>query len=231
MSKIKLLVGLAASMMTLVVVVAPATAEFSANQVSGPIVKFPEKTVFTTTQTGPPIECKSKNEAGEVIAEGGWLIQVKAYTQQGKYFYQEPATKGPHEALKITKWGHCVGPALFEGTVKCFLQVEIGGQNQSESSAGNATGSAYPPGCEVTFGSGANVCIVKVDANANKEQQGVTLSNGVNGVKIESNVATVSSSVQEKEKLCKTLGLTSGQRVGHFKTEGQFLETSGQKLA
>lgn len=232
MFKMKMLVGLAVLMAIMIVTAAPASAEFKSAglNANGPIKTFPAVSSFQSTQGGPTIECKSTNGAGEKVAAGEWQIQVKTQKQQGKFFVQEPMLEGPHELLKITKWGVCTGPTGFPATVQCTLQVEIGGQNGNPASAVNGTGSVYQPGCTVKVGNTeTNKCEVQVSPGANKELQGVTIENGAaNTVEITSNVATISSVVQGP--LCTTLGLSSGQRVGHFKTNNQALVTEGQKL-
>jgi hypothetical protein len=235
MFKVKLLAGLVALAMTLVVFAAPAMAEFESNGASnsGPIKTFPEKSTFQTLNAGPIIECKAKNAEGKVVASGEWQIQVKTYSQQGKFFYQEPAKKGPHEQLKIDKWGVCMGPTGLPITIQCALQVEIGGQNGNASSASNGTRSVVPPGCFLTIGTTANNCTITVPQGGNRETQGVTIKNLLaNEVEIKSNVENrISSTFQESKELCKTLGLNkNGQASGSFKTEGAALITEGQKL-
>jgi hypothetical protein len=235
MFKIKLLVGLAGLMTTLFVVAAPAMAEFESNGAtnSGPIKTFPEKSTFQTLNEGPTVECKAKNTEGKVIASGEWQIQMKTYNQQGKYFYQGPTKKGPHEQLKIDKWGVCTGPTGIATTIQCALQIEIGGQNGNATSAVNGTGSVVPPGCSVTIGTPTNNCTINVPQGGNRELQGVTIKNlAPNEVEIKSNLEhRISSTFQESKELCKTLGLNkNGQASGSFKTEGGALITEGQKL-
>jgi hypothetical protein len=235
MFKIKLLVGLAGLMTTLLVVAAPAMAEFESNGAgnSGPIKTFPEKSTFQSLKEGPTVECKAKNAEGVKIASGEWQIQVKTYTQQGKFFYQAPAHKGPHEQLKIDKWGVCTGPTGIATTVQCALQVEIGGQNGNAASAVNGTGSVVPPGCFVIIGTPANNCTITVPQGGNRELQGVTIKNlPANEVEIKSNIENrISSTFQESKELCKTLGLNkNGQATGSFKTGNEALITEGQKL-
>ncbi len=224
MFKIKLLVGLASVMATFVALAVPAMAEFeSANAKSQGVIKtFPAETTFESVEGGVGVKCKSTNAEEKVVAEGGWQIQVKGTTTQGKLFYQEPTTKGPHEQLKI-KWGICTGPTGVAATVECNLQVESNGTNSS------ATGSPYFPGCNVKVGTGTNTCTIIVQPDGNKELQGTTVTNGVNGVKIEANTPHVSSVTQETLSLCKTLGIKGGQRTGKYFTKG-VLETEGQKL-
>jgi hypothetical protein len=242
MFKIRLLVGLSALVTTLVVLAAPAMAEFESKngQTRGPIKTFPAETIFKGATGGPSITCK--NASGE--PKGEWWIQVKAFKQQGKYFFQELATKGPHEQLKIEKWGHCVGPALLEVKVKCNLQVESNGTNSV------GTGSVYPvigqtevTGCVAFVGTEGSHCIVNVSQDGNKELQKVGLVNiGTEEVGIKGEVTGIRSTLQEttteivkegiKEKVgkCKELAISSTpQGTGTF-TTSENLVTLGQKL-
>src|ERR1700704_2891395 len=225
MFKIKLLVGLASLMTTLVVLAAPAMAEFESNtgQWQGASKTFPETTTFESVEGGPAVECKSKNAAKEVVAKGGWQIQVKTATAQGKFSVQAATLKGPHEQLKIEKWGVCTGPTGVAATVECNLQVESNGTNSS------GTGSVYPPGCVVKIGTTENNCVITVQPDGNKELQGVTLVNGVSGVTIASKTTGVTSTIQESKTLCKTLGVKGGQKAGKYALK-EALETEGQKL-
>jgi hypothetical protein len=206
MFKTKLLVGLVALMTALVVVTAPAYAEFEAttNTTSGAIKTFPEKTVFKTVTEGPSIECKSAS--GEPA--GVWAIQVK---QKRANETQEQTKKGPHLLLQIKKWGTCTGPTGIAAKVTCSLQIEQG------SRFGN-TGSVYPPGCEVFIGTEATHCIVKVANAGNKELSSVTLTKlGVSEVEIGSNVAGTTSTITETNNECTILTVKAGS-TGEFKT-------------
>lgn len=235
MFKIKLMVGLAALLTALVVTAAPAMAEFESTngQTQGKIKTFPEVTTFESVAGGAKIECKSAS--GE--PSGMWQIQVKTQTLQGKYFYQAASKKGPHEGLKIEKWGHCVGPTSLEAKVKCSLQVEIGSQNGNPLSSGNGTGSVAPTstqtgatGCEVFLGTAENSCTVKVDPNGNRELNKVGLINGGQSeVEIGSEVKGITSTIQESKELCKTLLIKGGQGTGAFITKNNLI-TLGQKL-
>jgi hypothetical protein len=221
MLKMKLLVGLVGLLTALFVMAAPATAEFVSNGPQGgqgKIKSFPSTTTFVANKESPPITCKSAS--GEPAGE--WHIQQKTQLIQGKYLYQPQTKKGPHESLKITKWGTCA--ALGIGAqVTCNLQVEQGTQNGS-------TGSVYPPGCTVKVGTGENTCTVNVQPDGNKELREVKLKNGgQNEVEINSEVKGVTSTIQESKELCKTLGVKGGQGTGEFKTEGALI-TQGQKL-
>jgi hypothetical protein len=214
MFKIKLLVGLAAMVTTLVAITAPASAEFVINgQGSQARIKtFPEKTVFKPAPEGAAIECKSTNAEGKVVAEGELHVQVKQWTQQGQNKYQEPTKKGPHLQLKINKWGICTGPTGIEAKVKCNLQVE---QRQPLTSS---TGSVYPPGCEVVVGTEANNCTAKISAQGNQELSLVNLANvGTNEIEISSAVSGIQSGTSETLSLCKTLGI-KGSANGEYKT-------------
>jgi hypothetical protein len=198
-------------------------AEFSSNQSQGPIKTYPELTTFESAAGAPKIECKSKNAAGEVVAKGGWIIQVKAFTQQGKYFYQAPTPKGPHEQFKFASWGVCVGPTGIGANVECSIQVEQGTQAGS-------TGSVQAPGCVVKIGTGENTCTVNVAQDGNKELSEVKLANeGVNGVAINSSVSGLTSTSQESKTLCKTIGIKTSQGGGKFVTKNALI-TEGQKL-
>lgn len=219
MLKMKLLLGLAPLLAALVVIAAPAGAEFQSNGQSsqGKIKSFPEKATFVTTQTGPAVECKSAT--GEPAGE--WDIQVKQEDSQGN---QQQTKKGPHELIKLKKWGHCTGPTGIAATVECSIQVETAGQ------FGN-TGSVGPAGCFVLLGpQGGAHCIIKVANAGNKELSEVKLKNGVqNEVEIESNVSGITSTIEETSSECKILTVEAGI-TGHFKTEGKPLITEGQKL-
>jgi hypothetical protein len=225
MFKIKLLMGLASLATALFVLAAPAMAEFESNtgKSQGVIKTFPESTVFESVAGGPAVECKSKNSEGKVVAAGGWQIQVKGTNQQGKFFYQAAALKGPHEQLKIEKWGVCTGPTGLPVEVSCNLQIESNGTNPS------GTGSVYPPGCVVKIGTGENTCTINVQPDGNKEMQGAKLVNGVSGVEIGGGATTVSSTTQESKTLCKTLAVKGGQKTGKYSLKNN-LETEGQKL-
>ncbi len=228
MLKIKLLVGLAgtmAVMAAMAVAAVPAMAEFetTTNQSQGKIGTFPKTTTFESVEGGPAVACKSTNAEGQVVAAGGWTIQVKTLTQQGKFFYQALALRGPHEQLKIIKWGVCTGPTGVAAAVECNLQVESNGTSPG------ATGSVYPPGCVVKLGTPENFCAITVQPDGNKELQGTKLKNGTFGVEIETNTKGVTSTVQENKILCKTLGIKGGQGTGKYFTTGA-IETEGQKL-
>ncbi len=218
MFKIKLLAGLAALVTTLVVAAAPAMAEFESTngQTQGNIKTFPETTTFESVEGGVAITCK--NEKGE--PKGEWQIQTKATTQQGKFFYQAAAKKGPVEQLKIEKWGTCATLGVA-GTVKCNLQVFT-------SSNGN-TGGVYAPGCEVKFGTGANTCTVLVQPGGNKELSSVMLTSISGGIEISPSVKGVTSTTQETGGECKVLTVKGGQGTGDFKTKNP-LVTEGQRL-
>jgi len=222
MFRIKASLGALGVLMVLAITAAPAMAEFSSTigKSQGQIKSFPATTVFRATTAGQPITCKSAS--GE--PKGGWQIQVKTFTQQGKFFYQAPTLTGPHEQLKIEKWGTCQTVTLLPVTVKCNLQIE-------QSSAGGS-GSVYPPGCEAKFGTAENFCAIVIQPDGNKELQKVTLSKtGVSEVEIKSNVENISSIDQENKALCKETGVTGGQKTGTFKTEGGALITEGQTFA
>ncbi len=243
MFKIKLLVGLSALVTALVIFAAPAVAEFQSNtgQVRGPIKTFPEETVFKAATGGPSIACKGTS--GE--PKGEWWIQVKAFTQQGKYFFQAPTTKGPHEQLKIEKWGTCTGPTGLGVTVKCNLQVESNGTSPV------GTGSVYPvitqtevTGCVAFVGVEKSHCIINVGQDGNKELQKVGLENIMtNEVGIKGEITTgIRSTLQETETevekegkkvkvgKCKELTISSTpQGTGSFTTKNN-LVTEGQKL-
>jgi hypothetical protein len=214
MFKIKLLPGIAALAATLLVLAAPAYAEFesTSGQTQGKIKTFPGETTFEATAGGVPITCKSAT--GEPAGE--WQIQVKTQKQQGKFFYQEAAKKGPHLQLKITKWGTCATLGVA-GTVTCNLQIE------SASVNGN-TGSVYPPGCEVKFGTGEHICIVKVQPDGNKELSLVKLLNlGASELEVNSEIKGVTSTLQDIGEECKTLTVKGGQGTGAFKTKSPLI--------
>ncbi len=225
MLKIKLLIGLAALVITSVTMAAPAMAEFESTtgKSQGTIKAFPASGTYETVEGGPALTCKSKNAEGEVVASGGWQIQVKATTQQGKFFYQAPTLKGPHEQLKMIKAGVCTGPTGISATLSCEVQVESNGTNPS------ATGSIYPPGCTDKLGTSENFCTVNQQPDGNKELQGTKLVNGTFGVIMESNTKGITSTIQENKTLCKTLGIKGGQKTGKVFGTGA-LETEGQKL-
>lgn len=217
MLKMKLLLGLAPLLAALVVIAAPASAEFQSNGTTGQgkIKVFPETSTFNTNQTGPAIECKNST-----APEGEWHIQVKTEDSQGA---QEVTTKGPHLGLKLTKWGHCTGPTGIAVTVECSLQVEQGTQLGSTGSVGAA-------GCFVLVGpQGGNHCIIKVTHAANKELSEVKLANGgQNEVEIASNVSGITSTLEETGTECKILTIEAGKE-GHFKTKNALIVT-GLKL-
>jgi len=223
MFRLKALLGALGVLTILAVAAAPAMAEFESTtgQSQGAINTFPATTVFRATEAGQPITCKSAS--GE--PKGGWQIQVKGTTQQGKFFLQAPTLKGPHEQLKIEKWGTCQTASLLAVAVKCNLQVE-----QSSLTAGS--GSVYPPGCEAKIGTAENFCAITIQPDGNKELQAVTLKNGPGAgeVEIKSNVTGISTITQESKALCKEVGVIGGQKAGSFKTEGAALITIGQKL-
>jgi hypothetical protein len=225
MFKLKLLVGFAGLMTALVVLAAPAMAEFESTtgKSQGAIKTFPTTTTFESVESGPAVTCKSTNGEGTKVAEGGWQIQVKSTTAQGKFFTQAATLKGPHEQLKITKWGVCTGPTGIAAAVECNLQVESNGTNSS------GTGSVYPPGCVVKIGTGANTCTITVQPDGNKELQGTTLENITGGVSIKASTKGVTSTIQESMTLCKTLGVKGGQKAGKYSLASA-LETEGQKL-
>ncbi len=225
MPKIKLLAGLVALATALVVSVAPAMAEFESTtgQSQGSIKTFPATVTFESVEGGPADSCKSTNSEEKVVAEGGWQIQVKSTTQQGKFFYQAPTLKGPHEQFKILKWGVCTGPTGISVTISCNFQFESNGTNPT------GTFSIYPPGCVQKIGTGTNTCTINIQPDGNKELQGVKLTNGVGGVAIEAGIKGITSTIQESNTLCKTLGIKGGQKTGKLFTKGAY-ETEGQKL-
>jgi hypothetical protein len=212
MFKMKLMVGLAALMTSMVVMAVPAMAEFVSNteQGQGKIKTFPETTTFESTTGGPAVTCK--NASGE--PKGEWHIQAKEYKKQGKYFYQEVVKKGPHLELKIEKWGHCVGPTEIAVTVKCNLQVEEQG-----------TGSVQAPACEALVGpESGNHCLIIVPQGGNMELPGVSLENlPPNEIGIKSNVTTTSSFTEETGNECKILGIKGSQAGGSFKTKNALI--------
>ncbi len=225
MFKIKLLAGFAGLVTTLLVMTAPAMAEIQSNngQTQGPIKTYPETTTFESVEGGPAITCKSTNSKGEVVAKGGWIIQVKTQTQQGKYFYQAPTLKGPHEQFKFENWGVCTGPVSFPATIECSIQWE-------SVTLTIATGSVQAPGCVVKVGTGENTCTVNVAQGGNQELSEVKVANaGTNGIEVGSNVSGISSTAQESKALCKELGIKGGQKTGKFFTKNN-LVTEGQKL-
>jgi hypothetical protein len=223
MIKTKLLMGLAALAVSLFASAAPASAWFEANSntTSGPIKSFPEKSVFHASPGGPAVECKAKNSEGKVVAEGTWQIQVKQ--EQTKAGFQAQTKTGPHEQLKITKWGSCFGPISTIATVKCTLQVEQ--QEKSAAKPQTVTGSTYPPGCEVVIAT----CVIKVPAiEANRRLSEVKIENiGTNEVGIESEVKGITSQVNTA---CESTFGIKNSKEGDFKTEGGKLITEGQKL-
>ncbi len=197
--------------------------ESTTGKSQGPINTYPETTTFQTVEGGPAITCKSTNSKGEVVAKGGWIIQVKTQTQQGKYFYQAPALKGPREQLKIETFGICIGPTGLPVETSCNFQVESNGA----SSLG--TGSVYPPGCIQKFGSPENSCAIIAQPDGNKELSEVRIENGGAGVEIKDQTQGISSIVQESKELCKTLGVKGGQKTGKHSSKNP-LVTEGQKL-
>ncbi len=207
------------------IAVTPAMAEFESTtgQSQGKIGTFPKTITFETVEGGAAFTCKSTNAEGQVVAAGGWQIQVKTLTQQGKFFYQAGSLKGPHEQLKILKWGVCTWPTGAAITIECNLQVESNGTSPS------ATDSVYPPGCTAKLGTTENFCAMNFQPDGNKELQGTKLVNGTFGVEIESTTKGITSTVQENKGLCKTLGIKGGQKTGKYFTTGK-LETEGQKL-
>lgn len=214
MLKIRLLVGLAALVMAMLVVAAPASAEFESKSANGqgPVIKFPEKTLFTSNVSSPPVECKSLT--GEPKAE--YHVQVKTQKQQGKFFYQESAKKGPHLQLKVEKWGTCKAGTFSPVSVKCNLQVE-------QIQATKGVGSVYPPGCVVTAGT----CVIEVWASsANRELPEVKLENSGENLKLESKVEGISSVANAS---CTSLGITGGQGTGTFVSANGALELEGVK--
>lgn len=225
MLKTRLLVALCATMTFLSAFTTSAMAEFESTtgKSQGSIKTFPEKTEFQTVVGGPSVECKSKNAEGKVIAEGGWQIQVKSTTQQGKFFYHAPALKGPDEQFKIVKFGICTGPVGTNVETACNLQVSSNGN----SSIG--TGSAYPPGCKQVIGTSENNCTIITQPDGNKELQDVELANIGTGVEILDAINGITTTVQESKTLCKTLGIKGGQKTGSYKASGA-LVTEGQKL-
>jgi len=195
--------------------------ESTTGKSQGQIKSFPATIVIRATNTGQPITCKSAT--GE--PKGGWQIQVKTFTQQGKFFYQAPTLKGPHEQLKIEKWGTCQTTSLLTVPLKCNLQIE-----QSSLTAGSV--SIFPPGCEARIGTAENFCSTTIQPDGNKELQAVTLNNGpgTGEVEIKSNVTGITTITQESKALCKEIGITGGQKSGSLKTEGGAFITEGQKL-
>jgi hypothetical protein len=220
MIKLKLLVGLAALMTTLVVFAAPASAEFSSRdgKTTGRIKSFPATSTFSVVPTSSRIECK--NESGE--AAGEWEIQAKATNAEG---FQGGQLKGPHEQLKISKWGKCKVPTGgFPVTVKCSLQVE-----QVTSSL--FTGSTYPPGCVVVTGTEPNLCTITVAAE--KANTGLTevkvVNKGVAEVEIGSNVSNITSKAVQTGKGCEAILVPLGTKnEGTFKTGTESIVTEGQ---
>ncbi len=189
--------------------------ETNTGKATGPIKTFPEVATFKTAPEGPSVECKSAS--GEPAGE--WVIQVKT-TKENR---QESTTRGGHELLKITKWGHCVGPTLLEAKVKCDLQITRIG-----------TASVYPigpvgnTGCEISVGTEAKHCTIKTPVEGNKELPGVTLKNlGSNEIEIGGESKGLKTEVEETE-LCKML-LIKGGTAGTFKVS-KALITEGQKL-
>ena len=225
MLRVKLIIGVATLAASMIIVVAPAMAEFESitGKSQGVIKTFPATTTFETIEGGPAYACKSTNAKGEVVASGGWQIQVKAATTQGKFRPQAATLKGPHEQLKIEKWGVCTGPTGIAIAVECNLQVE------SNGTASAGTSSIYPPGCTQKIGTGTNTCTINIQPDGNKELQGTTLENIIDGVSVKANTKGFTSAIQESTTLCKTLGIKGGQKAGKMSTSTA-LETEGQKL-
>lgn len=222
MFKIKLLVVLAAIVTTLVVAVAPASAEFrsTTGKVQGKIKSFPKESTFKVEPNSLAIVCKATNESGQVIAEGEWEIQKKAENKEG---FQQGQLKGPHEQLKIISWGHCASNGVTV-KVKCSLQIE-------QVTSTLFTGAVYPPGCVVFVGnSEENDCIVTVAAEAANRGLGeVKVANkGQSEVEIGSEVKGITSTSTESKELCKTLHIPKESKEGTFKTNGESLITEGQ---
>jgi hypothetical protein len=224
MFKMKLLMGLAAVVAALVVSAAPAGAWFEANSATthGKIKSFPTESTFTAESGSIAVTCKSAS--GEPAGE--WEIQVKEENAEG---FQQQTKVGPHEQLKISKWGHCE-TNLLSVSVKCSLQVI---QETKGSGEQKATGNPYAPGCSVLAGTEAgNHCLIKIaDETANKGLSEVKLENiGTNEVGIIGNITGISFTSTEVGEVCKTLHIGSSGKTAMFKTNGGKLITEGQKL-
>jgi hypothetical protein len=152
MTKLKLIVGLAAILVAMAISAAPASAWFkSLNKGTQGQVKITGITVKVGGSEGYRVICEAK--------KGEWRLQSKGkFEERQKKGNQEKTTEGPHLYLQIKEWTNCTGTlglhTELEGIVAkaCEFQLEQPEKTVSKGTITIVTECVYKiakPECEI----------------------------------------------------------------------------------